>query len=227
LVAGIIAAIENNAFGIVGIAPAAELLAIPVCAPVGDPLGEECRMFDLLRGVDRAWAEDARLVNLALVGPPDPVLERAMDRLRQLGVLVVAAAGNDGTDQPRYPAAYPSVIGVGAMDEQGRRWPRSNYGPAVSLLAPGVEVLSTIPADRFAFADGSSLAAAHVSGLLSVLLAASDQPERVRRALLDAGHEAALAASKRRSGQGAGASAVLPRLCDVLPALGASCSAKP
>jgi subtilisin family serine protease len=227
MVAGIIAAIENNAFGIAGVAPSAELLAIPVCAPVGDALGEECRMFDLLRGVDRAWAEDVRLVNLALVGPPDPVLERAMDRLRQLGVLVVAAAGNDGTDRPRYPAAYPSVIGVGALDEHDRRWPRSNYGAAVSLLAPGVEVLSTIPSDRFAFADGTSLAAAHVTGLLSVLLAASDQPELVRRALLDAGHQAALAASKRRAGGATGVSTVLPRLCDVLPALGQSCPAKP
>ena len=227
LLAGIIAAIENNAFGIAGIAPAAELLAIPVCAPVGDPLGEECRMFDLLRGIDRAWAEDVRLVNLALVGPPDPLLERAMDRLRQLGILVVAAAGNEGTDRPRYPAAYSSVIGVGALDERGRRWARSNYGAAVSLLAPGVEVLSTVPADRFAFADGTSLAAAHVTGLLTVLLAASDQPELVRRALLDAGHRAALAASSRRGAGAAGDSAVLPRLCDVLPALGQSCPGKP
>ena len=183
-------------------------------------------MFDLLRGVDRAWVEEARLVNLALVGPPDPVLERAMDRLRQLGVLVVAAAGNEGTDHPRYPAAYPSVIGVGALDEHDRRWPRSNYGAAASLLAPGVEVLSTIPGDRFAFADGTSLAAAHVSGLLSVLLAASDQPELVRRAFLDAGHQAALASS-RRAGGGAPAGAVLPRLCDVLPALGQACPTRP
>jgi len=227
LVAGIIAAIENNAFGIAGIAPAAEVLAIPVCAPVSDPLGEECRMFDLLRGVDRAWVEEARLVNLALVGPPDPVLERAMDRLRQLGVLVVAAAGNEGTDHPRYPAAYPSVIGVGALDQHDRRWSRSNYGAAASLLAPGVEVLSTIPGDSFAFADGTSLAAAHVSGLLSVLLAASDQPELVRRAFLDAGRQAALAASSRRAGGSPAAGAVLPRLCDVLPALGQACPSGP
>jgi hypothetical protein len=231
LLAGIIGAIENNAFGIAGIAPAAELLAIPVCAPVNDPLGDECRMFDLLRGIDRAWAEGVRVVNLALVGPPDPLLERAMERLRQLGILVVAAAGNEGTDRPRYPAAYPSVIGVGALDERGRRWARSNYGASVSLLAPGVEVLSTVPADRFAFADGTSLAAAHVTGLLAVLLTASDQPELVRRALLDAAHRVAPAASsRRRAGAAAGASAesaVLPRLCDVLPALGQSCPAKP
>jgi hypothetical protein len=231
LVAGVISAIENNAFGIAGIAPAADLLAIPVCTPVSDPLGEECRMFDLLRGIDRAWAEDARVVNLALVGPPDPVLERAMERLRQLGILVVAAAGNEGTDRPRYPAAYPSVIGVGALDERGRRWPRSNYGASVSLLAPGVEVLSTLPADRFAFADGTSLAAAHVTGLLAVLLAGSDDPELVRSAMLDAAHRATAAPpGRRRAGaapsQGAEA-AVLPRLCDVLPALGQSCPAKP
>jgi subtilisin family serine protease len=67
-------------------------------------------MADLLRGLDEAWKQGARVVNLALVGPPDPVLERAVDRMRDLGVLLVAAAGNDGRTGARYPAAYPSVL---------------------------------------------------------------------------------------------------------------------
>ena len=213
LLAGVIAAIEDNAFGIAGVASGAELLAIPVCAPVGASLGDECRMFDVLRGIDRAWQEDARVVNLALVGPPDPLLERAVDRLRAFGILVVAAAGNESGDAPRYPAAYGSVIGVGAADARGRRWPRSNRGPWVTLMAPGTEILSTAPGDAFAFGDGTSLAAAHVTGMLAVLLGGQAEPETVRSAFLEAA---------RRAGA-RGGPAMLPKLCDVLPALGQHC----
>ena len=208
-----IAAIEDNAFGIAGVAPGAELLAIPVCAPVGASLGDECRMFDVLRGIDRAWQEDARIVNLALVGPPDPLLERAVDRLRTFGILVVAAAGNESGDAPRYPAAYASVIGVGAADARGHRWPRSNRGPWVTLIAPGTEILSTTPGDAFAFGDGTSLAAAHVTGMLAVLLGSQAGPEDVRSAFLEA--------ARRASAKGG--PAILPKLCDVLPTLGARC----
>ncbi len=214
LLAGVIAAIEDNAFGIAGVASGAELLAVPVCAPVGASLGDECRMFDVLRGIDRAWQEDARVVNLALVGPPDPLLERAVDRLRSFGILVVAAAGNESSDAARYPAAYSSVIGVGAADARGRRWPRSNRGPWVTLLAPGTEILSTAPGNAFSFGDGTSLAAAHVTGLLAVLLGSQAEPEAVRSAFLDAA---------RRPGA-KGGPAMLPKLCDVLPALGQRCT---
>ena len=120
LTTGVIAAIADNGFGIAGVAPAAEVIAIPVCTPLGATPRDSCGLFDLLRGLDLAWKERAQVLNLSLVGPANPLLERAVNRLDDLGAIVVAAAGNEGVDEARYPAAYPSAVGVGAVDAERR-----------------------------------------------------------------------------------------------------------
>jgi hypothetical protein len=213
LIAGVLAAVPRNGFGIAGVAPGAALLAIPVCTPQGGSASDRCLLYDLLRGVDAGFGAQARILNLSLVGPRNALLERAMARLDELGVLVVAAAGNEGTREPRYPAAYPSVIGVGSADRERRVYARSNRGLSAELFAPGSEVLSTLPGDGFAFASGTSFAAAHVSGALAVLIGAGSTPAEARAALF---REAASASE--------GWDAVwLPPLCDVLARLGKSC----
>jgi subtilisin family serine protease len=161
--------------------------------------------------VDVAWEARAQLVNVSLVGPANPLLRRAMDRLDQLGVVVVAAVGNEGTEEPRYPAAYPSVIGVGAVDRNGALYARGNRGPAVEVLAPGVEIVSSVPGDAFAFGDGTSLAAAHVTGVLALAIAASGDPLAARTAFFQVAQErGALPVS-------------VPPVCDVLARLGKPC----
>jgi hypothetical protein len=215
LMAGVLRAVVRNGYGIAGLAPAAEVVAIPVCRPAGAAASDECGLYDMLRGVDRAFDERAAVVNLSLVGPPNPLLERAMDRLEKLGSLVVAAAGNEGTSEPRYPAAYPSVIGVGAIGADGTPYARGNRGLSAEILAPGVEVLSTVPGDAFAFGDGTSLAAAHVSGALAVLIGAGGEPSAARTALFQSA-EAARAPSASPSSP-----PPLPSLCDALGRLGA------
>lgn len=213
LMAGVINAIEGNAFGIAGMAPDAELISIPVCKPRGTA-GGQCTIFDLLRGLDRAWNAEASIVNLSLSGPPNILLERGVARLEELGAVVVAAAGNEGTDEKRYPAAYPSVIGVGAIDREGRRFEASNRGSWVELAAPGVDILSTVPGNSFAFGNGTSLAAAHVTGSLAILTSVTGDPKRARGELFRAAHSA-----------GGGQTPVLPRLCDVLLRLDRDCAA--
>lgn len=187
LVAGVLGAREGNGFGIAGVAPGAELVAIPICTPGAAGASDTCRLFDALRGVDAAWEERAAVVNLAFVGPPNPLLERAVARLEDLGMLVVAAAGNEASDEPRYPAAYPTAIGVGAIDREGRRFALGNGGPSAEIEAPGVEILSAHPGGSFAFADGTSLAAAHVSGALALLIGAGVPPVAARAAVLAPG----------------------------------------
>ncbi|MGH0030632.1 MAG: S8 family peptidase, partial [Myxococcota bacterium] len=181
---------------------------------VGATAADRCMLYDLLRGVDRAWSEQARVLNLSIVGPSNPLLERSMARLDELGVLVVASAGNEGSDEPRYPAAYPSVVGVGGADRERRRHPGSNHGASSELLAPGVEILSAVPGDAFAFGTGTSFAAAHVSGVLGILLGAGVEPAAARTALFQ---EATLAA------EGRAGPAQLPPVCDVLARLGQPC----
>ena len=212
LVTGLVDAIPHNGFGIAGIAPGADIVAIPVCTPRGATASDACGLFTVLKGLDAAWNAEARLVNLSIVGPDNPLLERGMERLDSLGVLVVAASGNEGTDEPRYPAAYSSVIGVGAIDREGALYARSNRGRSAEILAPGVEVLSAVPGDAFSFGSGTSFAAAHVTGALAVLLGAKDDPIAARAALFR------IASTRASSG-----AMVLPPVCDVLARLGTPC----
>ncbi|MDH3687106.1 MAG: S8 family serine peptidase [Myxococcales bacterium] len=214
LMAGVISARENNGFGIAGVAPGADLLAIPVCRPEAS-LADSCGLYSLLRGIDRAFEVEAHVVNLSLVGPANELLERAVDRLDGLGVVVVAAAGNEGTSDPRYPAAYPSVVGVGAVDANRAAFARGNSGPSVELTAPGVAVLSTVPGASFAFGDGTSLAAAHVSGVLALLVASGSTPLDARTALFEAGNALPSAV---------GLATPLAPVCDALERLGSPCT---
>jgi hypothetical protein len=211
LMAGVIGAAENNGFGIAGLAPKARVVSIPVCTPKGGA-GGQCTIYQMLQGFDRAYDAKAALVNLSLSGPPNPLLERGVARLEELGLVVVAAAGNDGREEKRYPAAYPSVIGVGAVDRDGKRFANSNHGAWVELYAPGVEVLSTVPGNAFAFGSGTSLAAAHVTGSLAVLTSITGDAKRARSELfrsLDARATRTLP--------------LLPKSCDVLRRLGKTC----
>jgi len=210
LLAGVIAARADNAFGIRGIAPGADLAAIPVCGRRRPGARETCGLYEILRGLDSAWEVRARVINLSLVGPSNPLLERAMSRLERLGVGVVAAAGNEGTEHARYPAAYPSVLGVGAVDRRGALYARSNRGLSAKLLAPGVEIVSTAPNSSFAFGSGTSLASAHVSGAMALLVGSGMTPARARALLAP---------------EGASTAPRLRKLCALLERDGRSCTA--
>ncbi|MEZ4217796.1 MAG: S8 family serine peptidase [Myxococcota bacterium] len=211
LMAGVVGAERGNGVGIAGVAPEARVVAIPVCAPSGDGGPDACALYDVLRGIDAAWEAGANVLNLSLVGPSNPLLERAVARAERLGAVVVAAAGNEGADAPRYPAAYPSVLGVGAVDARGERDARSNRGLSVDVVAPGVEVLSTRPPDGYAFGDGTSLAAAHVSGAVAVLVGAGIEPAAARALVEERAAGAPAAAPRLRS------------LCELLARGGAPC----
>lgn len=222
LMAGVIAAREDNGFGIAGLAPGARLVSVPVCAPSGAPsgggggtagAGGRCLLYDLLRGLDLAWEAEAQILNLSLTGPANPLLARGMARLEQLGLVVVAAAGNEALDEPRYPAAYPTVIGVGAHDREGAAFARGNRGAWVELVAPGVEVISTVPGDAFAFGNGTSLAAAHVTGMLAVLTGVTKDARLARAELFRTIH----ASGTPRLPP------LLPSICEVLPRLDQAC----
>jgi len=213
LVTGLVSAVEGNGFGIAGLAPGAEMISVAVCTPAGASATDSCPLYTVLKGIDLAWDEDADLVNLSIVGPDNPLLARGMDRLEELGAVVVAAAGNEASQEPRYPAAYTSVVGVGAMGKDGRLYARSNTGPSSEILAPGVEVLSTAPGSAFSFGSGTSFAAAHVSGVLAVVVGAGFSPGIARTAMFQ---EANSDVTRRSPPH-------LPLVCDVLSRLQRPC----
>jgi subtilisin family serine protease len=168
-VAGVIAADANNGVGIVGVAPAAEVLALKACwEPSASSRRGVCNSYTLAKAVDFAIAERVQVLNFSLGGPPDPLLRRLFAKAVQRGTIVVAAYAD--AQGRGFPASLDGVLGVFASDPQGalRGAPQAHLRPA--LAAPGVDVLSTAPRSSYDFFSGSSLAAAHVSGIVALLL---------------------------------------------------------
>ena len=117
-------------------------------------------------------SKNARIVNMSFAGPPDPMFRNMLAKAHARGIVLIAAVGNAGPrSPPLYPAAYPDVIGVTATDADDKLLPQANRGPQVAVAAPGVHVLEPAPDDSYQIMTGTSVAAAHASGVAALLLA--------------------------------------------------------
>jgi hypothetical protein len=171
-VAGIIAAQADNGVGIVGVAPQARLLALRACwqQAAGSTL---CSSLSLARALQFAITQDAKVINLSLSGPPDPLLARLLDVALGQGIAVVAAV-DGAADGGGFPASHRGVMAVADARPM----------PAVpaAVIAPGRDIPTTVTGARWALVSGSSYAAAHVSGLLALLREAHDRRGAAGRA---------------------------------------------
>jgi serine protease len=137
---GTVAAV-NNTIGVVGVAPQVALMMGKVLNNGGYGLDEW-----VAAGVDWAVAQGADVISMSLGDTvADPALQDSCLAAFNAGVLVVAAAGNSGDSTPNYPAAFPGVMAISALDSTSTIASFSSYGPDVSVSAPGVSVESTIP----------------------------------------------------------------------------------
>ena len=164
-IAGIIAANPDNNPGVQGIVSNCRLLNVKVVDDRG-----RYDMTDLVDGI--LWAVDngANVINISIVSEEKSTeLEKAINYAWQNGVIVVAAAGNGGTDTPVYPAAYEHCIVVTAVDDSGNLIPLANYGDWVDIAAPGYKIYSTLPGNDYGYLYGTSFATAYVSGLAATL----------------------------------------------------------
>ncbi|MFX3623379.1 MAG: S8 family peptidase [Ectobacillus sp.] len=164
-VAGIIASETNNGEGIAGITWYNPIM--PIKALNAEGYGNS---FDVAKGI--VWAADngADVINLSLGNyQPSAVLEQAVNYALQKNIVLVAAAGNDNTGQPSFPAALPGVIGVAAVGGDGSRAQFSNFGDHIDVAAPGVDIPSTYIGGRYAALSGTSMAAPHVSALAALI----------------------------------------------------------
>ena len=124
---------------------------------------------------------------MSFAGPNDPEIARALAAARQKGVVLVAAAGNAGPKSaPLYPAADPSVIAVTATDADDNLLAAANRGRHIAVAAPGVDILGPAAGGGYQMSTGTSVAAAHISGVVALLLALQPTmaPEAVRKLLL-------------------------------------------
>ncbi len=125
---------------------------------------------DVAAGI--SWAADngAQVINLSLGGTSgSAVLQSAVDYAYGKGAVIVAAAGNSGSNFVLYPARYDHVIAVGATDNTNARAYFSNYGPQVDLVAPGDAIYSTRPGGTYGYLSGTSMSTSFVSGLAAIL----------------------------------------------------------
>ncbi|MFQ5635874.1 MAG: S8 family serine peptidase, partial [Gammaproteobacteria bacterium] len=189
-IAGIIAAESDNGIGAYGVAPGTGILAIKACEPeTSSALVSRCWSSTLAKALDRALLSDAAVINMSLGGPEDSLLTRLLNKAAEKGVLVLAAAGNDGPDAPPpFPASHSAVMAVTAVDSADRPYPGAVRGAFVDIAAPGVEIPVPSPGETYpAQLTGTSMATAHVAGAAALLLSiAPDTPADALRQGLEA-----------------------------------------
>jgi len=178
-VSGIIAAAMNNKIGIVGIAPSSKIMPVKVLDSTGK--GDD---MDIAVGIQWAADHGANIINLSLgeglnsAGSfaSSEYITDAVLYAQSKGILVVAAAGNDGLGTISYPAALPGVLSVAATTSENKLTDFSNYGFPLSLEAPGDRILSTYPqalSSGYAYLWGTSMASPMVSAVAALIWSAN------------------------------------------------------
>ncbi|MCU0979395.1 MAG: S8 family serine peptidase [Pirellulaceae bacterium] len=160
-----------------GVAPKCRGVVIPIYREQDDGTLVPCSQLDLARAISLAVAVGANVINISAgvhdeTGEPEPPLARAIRLCEDQGILIVAAAGNEGCACPHVPAASPTVLAVGAADGAGNPLDFSNWSELYrghGVLAPGHALAGAAPGGQTQRASGTSMAAALVSGVAGLL----------------------------------------------------------
>ncbi|MBC8459437.1 MAG: S8 family peptidase [Deltaproteobacteria bacterium] len=157
--AGIIAALDND-IGVVGVAPQSLLYAVKVLDRRGTGY-----LSDVLEGIQWCIDNGIKVINMSFgAASGNDSFHQAIQVANNAGIIQVAAAGNDGSQSVKYPAAYAETIAVSATNESDQLADFSNYGPEIDFAAPGVNILSTYKGGEYKELSGTSMSTPHVSG---------------------------------------------------------------
>jgi subtilisin family serine protease len=163
-----------------GAAPGARVLAIRSFS------GTVGFTFAIIKGIEHAVAQQARIINMSFAGPSDPATLGLLAMAHDKGLVLIAAAGNFGPQSPpQYPGAAPNVIAVSATDSSDRLYVAANRGRHVAVSAPGVQVQLPAPNGLYQTVSGTSFATGYVSGVAALLLERKPGlvPDEVKRIL--------------------------------------------
>jgi len=186
-VSGTIAASANNGKGVAGAAPNARLYMCKALGALATGFVSDivACMNDIVAKRD---SHNIRVLSMSLGGETaSKTQEAAVDNAWNSGVLVVAAAGNDGDTSVKYPAGYANAVSVAATDRNDARASFSNVNSDVELSAPGVGVLSTLPGGGYGAANGTSMATPHAAAVAALLSRKTGKTGQALRDSLDAG----------------------------------------
>jgi subtilisin family serine protease len=184
-VAGTAAASTNNTEGIAGVGWNSKILALKALENGSGYHSDiaEAIMYAAGLSDDPKRIEAVDVINMSLGSSSEnETLKNAVSKAAEAGVILVAAAGNNGSGL-NYPAAYEEVISVAAVDSTGNIADFSNAGSGMDLAAPGQSILSTVPNKDYDYFSGTSMAAPHVSGVISLMLAEGISPYDIRESL--------------------------------------------
>jgi len=164
-VAGVAGAVMNNGIGVAGVAQV-KIMAVKVMNDSGE--GTD---VTVAQGIRYAVDNGADIITMSLgVDSSTTALRNAIEYAVDHRVVLTAAAGNEGANGVAYPAAYPEVIAVGAIDRYDDRASFSNYGNMLDIMAPGTGIYSTKPTDSYQYLDGTSTATPFVAGVAALML---------------------------------------------------------
>ncbi|MBR2536239.1 MAG: S8 family serine peptidase [Hyphomicrobium sp.] len=178
-----VAGIVSARAGLQGVAPQSDILGVRAFTANANSAAQS-HTLAILKSLDWAALNGARVVNMSFAGPNDVLLGQAIAAAVKHGVTIVAAAGNAGPDAPpAYPGAYPNVIAVTAIDDKDALYQSANRGTYIAVAAPGVDIIGASPNGGYDMSSGTSMAAAHVSGVAALLL--EQNPKLTPRNILD------------------------------------------
>ncbi len=184
-VTGVIASSANNQIGIVGVSPEVQILALGACWQIGQgSSAARCSSFTLAKAIDYALANPPDIINLSLAGPADPLLSRLLAMAMERNIIVVTASADSSHENQSFPASLNFVIAT-QVAETAAQAAAAGY----RVNAPGRDILTTAPASGYSFMSGSSLAAAHVSGVVALMREREPQLSTYRAAELLQGAE--------------------------------------
>jgi subtilisin family serine protease len=170
---------------LLGVAPGVRILAIKAFDESAS--SAEATSFQILKGLDYAISRNVRVINMSFAGPRDLMMERTLKTAHDKGIILIAAAGNAGPKSPPlYPGADPSVIAVTATDYADKPFAMANRGNYIAVAAPGVDVMVPSPNGSYQLTTGTSVAAAHVSGIAALLIESKPTitPDELRAILM-------------------------------------------